>query len=115
MSDREPKSLRHDLSRDGFDFILSKEGDGPKLYFPGGDSGVTIGHGYDLKKRTRSEVESDLRQAGVGSADAATIAQGVGLKGSRADEFARNHKSIHTRYRSPLAKSSQVIIGLSRS
>lgn len=93
-SSGDPTSMRHELSRDGFDFILSKEGDGSRLYWPGGLSGVTIGHGYDLKDRWRGDVESELRRAGINPIDAAVIAEGAGLRGSAADEFARKHTAI---------------------
>lgn len=93
-SDQEPKSTRHFLSRNGIDFILRKEGDGSKLYIPGGNSGMTIGHGYDLKDRRRGDVETDLRRAGVDAADATIIAQGAGLSGFAARDFIRKNASI---------------------
>jgi GH24 family phage-related lysozyme (muramidase) len=50
------------ISKESFEFILSKEGYKDHPYVPPGDrsSGITIGYGYDLGQQHASTVESDL-------------------------------------------------------
>ena len=58
-----------------------------QFHVPTSSSGLTIGRGYDMKSRSKSEVRDDLVAAGVESAVAALISQAAGLVGSRAEEF----------------------------
>ena len=57
------------------------------IHWPGGKSGVTIGRGYDMGQRTRLQVLSELRHAGVGEEDALFLAGAAGLRGERARNF----------------------------
>ncbi|WP_429213706.1 hypothetical protein [Metapseudomonas resinovorans] len=50
-----------EVSDESFRYILETEGYGETPYVPGGDSGVTIGYGYDLGQQIESEVRRDLR------------------------------------------------------
>ena len=42
---------------EGLEFIIDEEGMDQPWRFPGGDSGVTLGHGYDLGAGTESKAE----------------------------------------------------------
>jgi hypothetical protein len=54
---------------------------------PGSASGVTVGRGYDLGRRSQSEVVRDLVSAGMELSDARRLSEGAGLKGDRARTF----------------------------
>ncbi|WP_282605430.1 hypothetical protein [Pelagibius sp. Alg239-R121] len=62
------------------------------FHVPSSTSGLTIGRGYDMKMRSRSEVRDDLVQAGVSSVRAALISQAAGLKGDEAEEFLQENE-----------------------
>ena len=57
------------------------------IHWPGGNSGVTIGRGYDMGQRTRLQVISELKYAGVSSEDALYFAGGAGVRGERAKRY----------------------------
>lgn len=57
------------------------------MHWPGGNSGVTIGRGYDMGQRTRLQVISELRHAGVSDEDALFFAGAAGLRGARARAY----------------------------
>lgn len=57
------------------------------FHVPSPSSGLTIGRGYDMKNRSKSEIRDDLIAAGVPAADAALVSQAAGLTGDRAEEF----------------------------
>ena len=65
-----------------------------KLHTPPGNSGVTIGPGYDLAHRKAEEVVKDLTSVGIPKGDAEKIAQGIGLKGEEAKKFAKDNSEI---------------------
>lgn len=65
-----------------------------KLHTPPGNSGVTIGPGYDLSHRKAEEVVKDLTSVGIPKGDAEKIAQGIGLKGEEAKKFAKDNSEI---------------------
>ncbi len=65
-----------------------------RLHWPGGSSGVTLGPGYDMGGKSRSQVISDLTAIGVDRATAARIAEGAGLTGQAAGAFARNNRNL---------------------
>ncbi len=46
-----------EIPREGLEFIIDEEGMDQPWRFPGGDSGVTLGHGYDLGAGTESKGE----------------------------------------------------------
>ena len=58
-----------------------------RFHVPTPASGLTIGRGYDMKERTKSEIRDDLIAAGVEPAAAALISQAAGFAGPRAEEF----------------------------
>ena len=64
------------------------------LHVPGGASGVTIGRGYDMAKKSRAKVEADLVSAGVPAAEAKAISMGAGLTGAAARAFRDSHRSF---------------------
>ncbi len=57
------------------------------FHVPSSRSGLTIGRGYDMKMRSKSEIRDDLTEANVDLAMAALISQAAGLKGEQAEEF----------------------------
>jgi hypothetical protein len=62
------------------------------LHWPGGDSGVTLGRGYDMKFRTENRVVNDLVSAGLDQDAARDFAQGAGLSGQEAKVFVTNNR-----------------------
>ena len=58
-----------------------------RFHVPGSTSGLTIGRGYDMKLRTKSEIRDELLEAGLAPAQATLISQAAGLKGEAAEEF----------------------------
>ncbi|KFW98996.1 hypothetical protein [Pectobacterium carotovorum] len=64
------------------------------IHWPGNpESGVTLGRGYDMGKRTKGEIYSDMLRIGIGSEKANLIAKGAGLKGAAAGLFVKEHKT----------------------
>jgi len=57
------------------------------LHWPGYSSGVTLGRGYDMGSRSRGEVYSTLRQAGLEEFKAVICSKAAGLKGHQAGQF----------------------------
>ena len=102
VAPREPSlCLAMRCSAAGRKFIFSIEVGGLKkvtarLHWPGGNSGVTLGPGYDMKDRSAASVQADLVQIGVDAASANTAAQGAGLKGEEAEDFADDHADLLT-------------------
>ncbi|MEN9847162.1 MAG: hypothetical protein RIS36_2309 [Pseudomonadota bacterium] len=59
------------------------------MHWPGGTSGVTIGRGYDMGQRTRLQIISELRHAGLTLEDATFFGDAAGLRGTRAENFVK--------------------------
>ena len=57
------------------------------LQWPGGNSGVTLGRGYDMGSRSRGEVFATLRRAGIEEYQAVICSKAAGLKGNQAKQF----------------------------
>lgn len=57
------------------------------LQWPGGNSGVTLGRGYDMGNRSRGEVFATLRRAGIEEYQAVICSKAAGLKGNQAKQF----------------------------
>ncbi len=57
------------------------------LHVPSEGSGLTLGRGYDMKRRSKAEVRDDLLAAGVAPQAAQLISQAAGLSGAEAEEF----------------------------
>ena len=64
------------------------------LHWPGGASGVTLGPGYDMKDRSAAKIKADLMEIGVAESDADAAAEGAGLKGSDAEDFADDNSDL---------------------
>lgn len=90
-------ALTMTTSEKGIDFIYALEV-GPlekvasTFHFPGGQSGVTIGAGYDLRDKQAEEVVSDFATLGFHRLSAELVAKGVGLRGKDASMFANAHR-----------------------
>ena len=62
------------------------------LHVPTASSGLTLGRGYDMKERSRSEIRDHLLAIDLDPAMAALISQAAGRSGAGAEEFiAENH------------------------
>lgn len=57
------------------------------IHWPGGASGVTLGRGYDMGQRTRLQILSELRYAGMSESDANFLSGAAGLRGESARRF----------------------------
>ncbi len=85
------------VSSKGLDFIYNHEaqaGVSDKLYWPGGGSGVTLGPGYDMGKRSAVSVQNELTKIGVAPDVAKKIAAGAGLSGKAAEDFVKHNGNI---------------------
>ncbi|MBI3561642.1 MAG: peptidoglycan-binding protein [Gammaproteobacteria bacterium] len=90
-----PGTLR--TSQRGLEFIYNHEAWAEHsniLHWPKGASGVTLGPGYDMKKRTSDEIKRDMLAIGLDSDTAQKIGQAAGLKGSKAEEFKDANKNL---------------------
>ena len=58
-----------------------------RLSWPGGESGVTIGAGYDMRHRSKGRITDDLTAAGTDPKLAEQLAGGAGLAGVAATNF----------------------------
>lgn len=93
------------ISPAGIEFIFKHEyaaDISDRLHWPGGASGVTLGAGYDMKCRTRSQILSDLCRIGVDPAQAAIASKASGLAGDGARRFVREN-SRNMRIRKEMA------------
>ncbi len=59
------------------------------LHYPGGNSGVTLGRGYDMSQRSAGAIFSTLRQAGIEEYKAVLCARAAYLRGRHAQQFVR--------------------------
>ncbi len=87
------------LSWDGLRFIYQHEtlpGKSEHLHWPQGQSGVTIGPGYDMRNRTSAEIVSDLIAADIAPALAQQLSKGAGLDHRPAELFAQANKNLLT-------------------
>ena len=73
--------------------IFDFEGIDQPSDWPGGDSGITIGLGYDLGYESAGDFETDW-QVLLGAGDFTTLSQVVGLKGTDAQAKAPGLKTI---------------------
>ncbi|MEP7238581.1 MAG: hypothetical protein ABI685_11970 [Ferruginibacter sp.] len=58
-----------------------------KAHWPKGNSGVTIGRGYDMGKKSKSKILKDLKGAGLDSKSAETLSEGANLFSDNAKKF----------------------------
>jgi GH24 family phage-related lysozyme (muramidase) len=85
------------LSEQGLKFLSAHEsqaGVSNHLYWPGGASGVTLGAGYDMKRRTKAVIEADLAAIGLPAAVSASISEAAGLEGAAARAFAHRNAGL---------------------
>ncbi len=61
-------------------------------YPPVGDSGVTMGRGYDMGNRSQEEIRNHLQASGFDASKIAILVQAAGLKGNQAAQYVRNNK-----------------------
>ena len=64
-----------------------------KAHWPGGNSGVTIGRGYDLGQHKAEQIAADMTASGIAEADAKKFALAAGKKGRAAKAFLATHTS----------------------
>jgi hypothetical protein len=57
------------------------------LHVPTASSGLTLGRGYDMKERSKSEVRDHMLAIGLRSEIAALLSQAAGRSGAGAEEF----------------------------
>ncbi len=58
-----------------------------KLHVPSGASGLTLGRGYDLRRKSVTTLQSDLIAAGLDTKYVAVLTKAVGLSGASAKQF----------------------------
>jgi hypothetical protein len=100
------------LSRNGIDELVADEISSESHYerhlsqptWPGGSSGVTIGIGYDLGYRTRTQINDDWSPH-VSEATASHLRSAAGIRGQDAKGVARSLKQAGVRVSLEAAKS----------
>lgn len=65
-----------------------------RFHHPSNKSGVTIGRGYDLKKKTPKEIIEDLQKAGISKEIIELCVQASGLSQTKAEVFVKNNKDF---------------------
>ncbi|NHB09597.1 glycoside hydrolase family protein [Burkholderia cepacia] len=90
------KSSATKISEKGLWFIYKQEANSEsrQLHWPGGSSGVTLGPGYDMSKRSAAEVRRDMITIGMNEKDATHISAAAGLAGDAARNFAKDNKTL---------------------
>lgn len=63
------------------------------IHWPGGESGVTLGRGYDMRKREEADVKKDLIAAGIAASLAAEFAKGAEKTGAEAKIFVAENQT----------------------
>lgn len=81
------------LSKAAIDLILMSEGLNQPSKWPSGDSGITIGFGYDLGYVTRSQFSSDWKGV-LSPAVFSRLASALGMKGQMAKALAPSFKDV---------------------
>ena len=61
-------------------------------HVPSSSSGVTIGRGYDMRDKTKSQIERDLKEAGINEQKAKLFSEAAGLKGKDAKDFLKENE-----------------------
>ncbi|ECF1703669.1 peptidoglycan-binding protein [Salmonella enterica subsp. enterica] len=78
------------LRQKGGRFLFSR-----MLHWPEkGSSGVTIGRGYDMGKRTRNDIYMTLRRIGIEEYKAELCSRAAGMKGHDAQLFVKTYRPI---------------------
>ncbi|MGI9086812.1 MAG: peptidoglycan-binding protein [Chthoniobacterales bacterium] len=84
------------IPREAIEFIIDEEGMDQPWRFPGGDSGVTLGHGYDLGAGTESNAEmvNDWK-AWLNGAQLDRLGIAIGKTGETADALCPQFRDIN--------------------
>ncbi len=86
------------MSAVGTEFLRQLEcqnGKSEHLHFPGGNSGVTIGPGYDMGNRSAATIKADLTAIGVPATAADAASKGAGKTGAPdAAKFAAANRGL---------------------
>jgi hypothetical protein len=106
-----PANASLECSCGSLDLIVRFEVTSPQVYerlyrrpaWPGGESGVTIGIGYDLGYATREQVETDWGPH-LERPDREALQGAIGVKGAVAKQLAKNLSRVNV----PLAAAQQV-------
>ena len=90
------------IPREAIEFIIDEEGMDQPWKFPGGDSGVTLGHGYDLGAGTDSKAEmvNDWKQWLSGARTRPAQRLPSVKPATRPERFARSSRDIKITARS---------------
>lgn len=92
----QPASQLH-ISENGLKFIFTSEAQ-PNvsnfLHWPGGNSGVTLGPGYDMGGRSKEEIIADMQKIGVDKTKVVKIAEASKLTGAQAQKFVKDNASL---------------------
>jgi GH24 family phage-related lysozyme (muramidase) len=85
-----------DIPREALEFIIDEEGMDQPWKFPGGDSGVTLGHGYDLGAGTESKTEmiQDWK-AWISGEQLDRLASAIGKTGDAASAICNRFRDIN--------------------
>ncbi len=97
----EPRPHSLTISRAGLDELISSEISSPAYYkrklqnpvWPGGQSGITIGVGYDIGQQTRSQFSKDWASY-LDPSDLARLSATIGISGDAARQMLANVKDI---------------------
>ncbi len=81
------------IPRESLEFIIDEEGMDQPYRFPGGQSGVTIGHGYDLGAETAPELYRDWGKW-LSKDQLDRLKQAVGKSGPAAAQMCRQFEDI---------------------
>lgn len=84
------------VSAAGFAFIYDHEheaGVSRHLSWPGGNSGVTLGAGYDMGGRSADQIRGELSAIGLPSAQAEVCAAAAGLRRHPARDYGHAHRT----------------------
>jgi len=84
------------IPREAIEFIIDEEGMDQPWRFPGGDSGVTLGHGYDLGAGTESKAEmvNDWKQW-LSGAELERLGSAIGKTGAAAQALCPGFRDIN--------------------
>jgi hypothetical protein len=85
------------VSETGLRFIYTLESQKNRsnhLHWPGNESGVTLGSGYDLRHRKPAAVIATLKKVGIPTNVATLISEGVGLHHENAEYFCIQHHGV---------------------
>jgi hypothetical protein len=81
------------IPRECLEFIVDQEGMDQPWIFPGGSSGITLGHGYDLYAEPDDQLRKDWT-AFLTSNQLDRLSAAVGKNGAEAETFASTFKDI---------------------